>query len=98
MLLKQTLQMMDLLDDAAVNGAKIVDLFSAFEGVEVSYQKVGNEKSSTDAIKILIKGESGHSNDLSRPTLGVLCRIVRNGARTDRISLVPDSIGAFAAV
>jgi len=98
MLLKQTLQMMDLLDDAAVNGAKIVDLFSAFEGVEVSYQKVGNEKSSTDAIKILIKGDSGRSNGLSSPTLGVIGRLGGIGARPARIGLVSDGDGAIAAL
>lgn len=98
MSLKHTLQTIDLIDDAHVNGEKIVTLFQNYEHVEASSETVKGEKGSTDFIKIIIKGKNGKSVNGDEPTFGIIGRLGGIGARPSRIGMVSDADGAVAAI
>lgn len=98
MSLKYTMEVMELLDDANINGQQVVDLFKDKKYVEASYETVKGDKGSTDFVKITIKGENGKSSGGDAPTLGVVGRLGGIGARPSRIGLVSDADGAVAAI
>lgn len=98
MSLKYTMQVMDILDDASVNGETITRLFDEFPNCDASYTTVNGDKGSTDFIKVLIKGSDGKSSGGSAPTLGVVGRLGGIGARPQRIGFVSDGDGAAAAI
>lgn len=98
MSLKHTLQTIDLIDDAQVNGEKVVALFQNYEHVEASSETVKGEKGSTDFIKIIIKGKNGKSVNGDAPTFGIIGRLGGIGARPSRIGMVSDADGAVAAI
>jgi hypothetical protein len=92
------MEVMELLDDANINGQQVVDLFKDKKYVEASYETVKGDKGSTDFVKITIKGENGKSSGGDAPTLGVVGRLGGIGARPSRIGLVSDADGAVAAI
>lgn len=98
MALKQTMEVLDLLDHPTVNGEVVTNLFSEKEFVEATYETVHGEKGSTDFIKILIKGTDGKSTEGEAPSLGIVGRLGGIGARPQRIGFVSDGDGAAAAV
>lgn len=98
MSLKYTMEAMELLDDAHINGQRVVELFAGKEHVEASCQTVEGEQGSTDFVKIVIKGTNGKSSGGDAPTLGIVGRLGGIGARPSRIGLVSDADGAVAAV
>lgn len=98
MSLKYTMEVLELLDDASVNGEAVVRLFEGKKYVEASYTTVPGENGSTDFVKILIKGTNGKSSGGHAPTLGVVGRLGGLGARPNRIGFVSDGDGAAAAV
>lgn len=98
MSLKHTLQTIDLIDDAHVNGEKVVALFQNYEHVEASSETVKGEKGSTDFIKIIIKGKNGKSVNGDAPTFGIIGRLGGIGARPSRIGMVSDADGAVSAI
>lgn len=98
MSLKYTMEVMELLDDANINGQQVVDLFKDKKYVEASYETVKGDKGLTDFVKITIKGENGKSSGGDAPTLGVVGRLGGIGARPSRIGLVSDADGAVAAI
>lgn len=98
MSLKYTMEVLELLDDASVNGEAVVRLFEGKKYVEASYTTVTGENGSTDFVKILIRGTNGKSSGGHAPTLGVVGRLGGLGARPNRIGFVSDGDGAAAAV
>lgn len=97
-MLKQTLTMYDLLDQPNVSGEDVTRLFTAYEGVEASYQTVQGHQGSTDFVKIIIPGQAGKSSGGQAPTFGIVGRLGGIGARPQRIGLVSDADGAVAAL
>jgi hypothetical protein len=98
MSLKQTLEVLDVLDSAYANGEKVKELFANYPEVSVTVTKVTGEKGSTDFIKIMIPGTNGRSKGGDAPTFGIIGRLGGIGARPSRIGLVSDADGAVAAV
>lgn len=99
MSLKYTMEIMELLDEAYINGKKVVNIFKGLPHCESSYETVvGATGASTDFIKILIKGTNGKSDGGSAPTLGIVGRLGGLGARPFRIGSVSDGDGAIAAI
>ncbi|RYM04978.1 DUF1177 domain-containing protein [Sporolactobacillus sp. THM7-7] len=98
MVFKQTLTVLDVLDDLRASGDKVKALFRAFPDVSFSVTKVTGEKGSTDFVKIVIPGKSGKTNNGSSPTLGIIGRLGGVGARPNRIGFVSDGDGAAAAI
>jgi hypothetical protein len=92
-LLKQVLEIHDLLDSARVNGQTVVDFLQARGLVEVTTETIDGEKGSTDFIRIRVPGL-----DAGAPALGIVGRLGGIGARPERIGLVSDAEGAIAAL
>ena len=98
MLLKQVLELFELLDTPAANGETVRRLMLERGADEVTVQTVTGPKGSTDCIKILIKGSNGKSGGGTAPTLGVIGRLGGLGARPEVIGLTSDGDGALAAL
>lgn len=92
-MLKQVMDILEILDTPAVNGKSIVELFEKYEGVEVEVETIGTERGTTDVVRILI-----HGADNSAPVLGVLGQLGGIGARPEAIGFVSDGDGAAAAL
>lgn len=100
MLMKQILEVYDLLDRADASGemaAAYLRGLGARDG-EIKVDRLGSEKGSTDMIRIRIPGTEGKSGGGSAPTLGILGRLGGLGARPERIGFVSDGDGALAAL
>ncbi|RYL87042.1 DUF1177 domain-containing protein [Sporolactobacillus sp. THM19-2] len=98
MILKQTLCVMDKLDDLHVTGEKVVALFNQYPNVSASYESVQGDKGGTDFVKVVIPGKSGKRASGKAPTFGIIGRLGGIGARPARIGLVSDGDGAVAAL
>lgn len=98
MALKQTMEVLDIMDHPTVNGEVITRLFSEKDFVEATYETVKGEKGSTDFVKVLIKGTEGKHLGGKAPSLGIVGRLGGIGARPDRIGFVSDGDGAAAAI
>lgn len=97
-MLKQVLEIHELLDDAGVDGAKVASYLKDKGLVNVSVTRIEGEKGSTDFITILAPGVSGKTGGGDSPTLGIIGRLGGIGARPARIGLVSDADGAMAAL
>lgn len=98
MLLKQTMAVLDVLDDGFVTGKDVTDLFEGFEHVEAYTEEIGDSDGTTHFVKFLIKGTDGKSIGGSAPTMGIIGRLGGIGARPSRIGFVSDGDGAAAAI
>jgi len=98
---KHVLEVVDLLEDPHVNGAKVVEFFISrglADVMSVSVETIRGEKGSTDFIMIRIPGREGKTVGGSAPTLGVIGRLGGVGARPSLIGLVSDADGAIVAL
>ncbi len=92
-MLKEVIDIIDLLDDPGINGEKVkAFLKENGEFDEITVKKMKGEKGHTDFITITIKGNG------NGPTLGVIGRLGGIGARPEMIGLVSDGDGAVAAL
>ncbi|SMB81576.1 Protein of unknown function [Desulfonispora thiosulfatigenes DSM 11270] len=97
-MLKQAIDIYELLDSPKVNGLEVVEFFKA-QGIEnVSFQTVMGEKGSTDFVRIFIPGTQGKSTGGTAPTLGIVGRLGGIGARPEAIGFVSDGDGCAAAL
>lgn len=98
-MLKQVIEILDVLDDSNANGARVKELLLQKGLHDVSVKEVkGEENHKTDFIKIVIKGKNGKLSGGDAPTLGVIGRLGGLGARPEMIGLVSDGDGAAAAL
>ncbi len=97
-LLKQVLEIHDLLDRATVNGSLVADLLRARGLTDVATETVRGEKGNTDFVRVLVPGIEGRTVGGHAPTLGIIGRLGGIGARPERIGLVSDADGAIAAL
>ncbi len=98
MLLKETLEIFDLVDDAEINGEKVIARFKDFPHTEASSHEIVGDKGKTSFVKIVVRGTEGKSSGGSAPTLGVIGRLGGLGARPSRLGIVSDGDGAMAAL
>ncbi len=98
MLLKQTIEVLELLDDGNVTGEKVSAIFKGYKYVEYHIETIEGNKGSTDFIEVVIKGTNGKRSGGSASTLGIIGRLGGIGARPSKIGLVSDGDGAIAAV
>lgn len=98
MLLKQVMEIFDLIDKPSANGEEIAKYLRYSGADEVVVKKISTEKGSTDFIKILIKGKNGKSLGGDAPTLGIIGRLGGLGARFEMIGAVSDGDGAISAL
>lgn len=97
-MLKQVLDIYELIDRGTVCGQDIVDLFKTFEFVDASWVKVEGSEGSTDFVKILVKGTHGKSVGGTKPTLSVIGRLGGIGARPKYKGMVSDADGCICAL
>ncbi len=97
-MLKQVIEIMDLLDDSTINGEKVANYLKKKGVQEVKVNKIKGQKGNTDFIKIKIPGTKGKTKGGEAPTLGVIGRLGGVGARPEQIGIVSDADGAITAL
>ena len=98
MCFKQVIDIMELLDDANINGEKVKEFLSGFGIDHIEVFPLTGPKGKTDFIKILIPGRNGKTNGGNAPTIGILGRLGGVGARPEVIGMVSDADGAIVAL
>ena len=100
MLLKQLMEVFDILDDSQASGEKMKNyLHEIAPDCKVEVLKLtGPEGKSTDVIRIYIPGKSGKMNGGTAPTLGIIGRLGGLGARPVMTGFVSDGDGALASL
>ncbi len=99
MLIKQIIEMYDLLDDGRVDGAAVVDFLKAIDPeVDAETYPLAGPRGTTHMVKVRIPGSKGKSSGGDVPTLGILGRLGGLGARPEMIGFVSDGDGALAAL
>jgi hypothetical protein len=97
-MLKQVIEIMELLDSALITGSDAKNLFEKRGLLDFTMKTISGETGSTDFIKIKIPGTGGKIKKGDAPTLGVIGRLGGIGARPDQIGLVSDADGAVVAL
>lgn len=98
MLIKQVIEVFDLLDTAYASGADIKSYLESKGDADVSVKTIKDGKYSTDFIKIVIPGKNGKTAGGSAPTLGIVGRLGAIGARPEVTGYVSDGDGALCAL
>ncbi|MFH0848926.1 MAG: DUF1177 domain-containing protein [archaeon] len=97
-MLKQVVEVFELLDDSAVDGSGVEDFLRGRGADEVETVRIQGESGSTDFVKATVRGRQGASSGGDAPTLGIIGRLGGIGARPDRLGIVSDADGAVTAV
>ena len=99
MILKQLIELYDLLDSPAASGeAALAYLRSIDPDCDAETYTLTGAKGSTDMIRIRIPGANGRAAGGDAPTIGLLGRLGGLGARPERIGFVSDGDGALVAL
>lgn len=98
MILKQVLEIYDLLDSSTVSGEKVKELFQKHQWDLVTVNTIEGEEGSTDFVKIIIPGKNGKIKGGHVPTMGIIGRLGGIGARPSVVGYVSDGDGATAAL
>lgn len=97
-MLRQVIEVMELLDSALITGQSVKDLLEKRGLSDITLKIISGEKGSTDFIKVKIPGKVGKTLGGDASTLGVIGRLGGIGARPDQIGLVSDADGAIVAL
>jgi len=97
-LLRQVLEIGELLDRPGVDGGDVARCFRkhGFDRVEVEALRAG--RGTTSLVRVLVPGVRGRSARGKAPTLGLIGFLGGVGARPQVIGLVSDADGAIAAL
>lgn len=99
MLIKQIIDVYDLLDDSRVDGRTVVDYLRTIDPeVNAETYPLTGPRGTTHMLKVRIPGSDGKSSGGNTPTLGILGRLGGLGARPEMIGYVSDGDGALAAL
>lgn len=97
-MLKQVLEIVELLDGADASGQMVADLLRSRGLQRIEVIKVEGEKGSTDFVKIVVPGRTGRDGGGAAPTLGLIGRLGGVGARPAQVGLVSDADGALTVL
>ncbi|MFP3950935.1 MAG: DUF1177 domain-containing protein [Candidatus Bathyarchaeia archaeon] len=97
-MLKQVIEVYDLLDSANVDGEQVADYLTSTGLDDIQLKTIKSQEGSTDFIKITVPGAEGKTSGGDASTLGIIGRLGGIGARPDRIGLVSDGDGAVTAI
>ena len=101
MVLKQVIDVMELISGAEIDVDRVRDFFASRGIVDasLSFREIKEDKGFTHFIKIRIPGETGkmRGNGPS-PTIGIIGRLGGIGARPHETGFVSDADGAIAAL
>ena len=100
MLMRQIMDVYDLLDRADTSGALVADYMKKLGAEDVTVTTITGKKGSTTDLSICIRvpGTKGKSKGMDAPTMGVLGRLGGLGARPEQIGFVSDGDGALVAL
>lgn len=98
MLLKQLMEMYELVDRADANGNSVKNFLESYGAKDVVVKKITGDKGSTDFIRIRIPGTKGKLKGMDAPTIGILGRLGGLGARPTVLGMVSDGDGALIAL
>lgn len=99
MLLKQLMEVYDILDDASASAERVAAYLKGIrEDANIEIKELSTEKGSTKMIKIRIPGKNGKSKGGNAPTIGLLGRLGGLGARPEMTGFVSDGDGALVAL
>ena len=103
MLIKQVIEVFDILDSSTASGEKAVSYLKSIrpDADAWTYPLAGTgekEGKSTDMVKVKIPGSRGKSRGGNAPTIGLLGRLGGIGARPERVGFVSDGDGALTAI
>ena len=97
-MLKQIIDIFELLDTPSASGAMVRDYLQATGEAECEINRATSDKGATDFIKITVPGTRGGASGGDAPTLGIIGRLGGIGARPERIGFVSDGDGALAVL
>ena len=97
-MLKQVLEIYELLDGAEVSGDDVASLLRSRGLDDISVKTIKGERGQTDFVKIRVPGKVGKLGGGSSPTLGVVGRLGGVGARPEMLGIVSDGDGAVTAL
>lgn len=97
-MLKQVIEIYDLLDDAHISGERVEKLLRGRGLRQIKVERIKGARGSTDFIQIVVSGYAGRRGGGTAPTLGIVGRLGGIGARPERIGLVSDADGAVSAL
>lgn len=97
-MLKQMMEVYEILDRADVNGQMVKEIFESRGAKNIEIIELNGKDGKTDFIRIVIEGTKGKCSGGSAPTLGVTGRLGGLGARPAKIGFVSDGDGALAAL
>ncbi len=99
MILKQLIELYDILDSPATSGAAVVGYLRRIDpACDAETYPLAGPQGSTDMVRVRIPGAQGHSLGGDAPTIGLLGRLGGLGARPERIGFVSDGDGALTAL
>lgn len=98
MLLKQIIEVYDIIDSAYVTGEMVKEYLVKLGAEDVEVKTITGDKGSTDFIRIRIPGTNGKSKGGTAKTLGILGRLGGIGARPEMIGMVSDADGALVSL
>jgi hypothetical protein len=96
--LKQAIEIYELLDSAFIDGDQVAARFLSLGLRDVSVERVTGEQGSTDFVKLRIIGAKGRAKKGAAPTLGIIGQLGGIGARPAQVGLVSDGDGAICAL
>jgi hypothetical protein len=97
-MLKQVIDIYELLDDSRIDGEKTAVFFKGRGLEDIRVERIQGDKGYTDFIRIHVPGKAGKKSGGKAPTLGLIGRLGGIGARPERIGLVSDADGAIAVL
>ena len=94
MLIKQVMEVFDLLDSAYASGEEVRAYLESKGEAEITVKTIRDGKYATDFMKIVISGKNGKAAGGTAPTMGIVGRLGAIGARPEVIGYVSDGDGA----
>ena len=99
MLIKQLIEVFDLLDSSTANGKEVEQYLKSVNlNASTEVFPLTGPRGSTDMVRVSIPGRNGKTNGGTAPTIGLLGRLGAIGARPEMIGYVSDGDGALAAL
>ena len=97
-MLRQAMEIYEMLDSAVVDGERVASLFQGLGLREVTVERVAGEEGATEFVRLRIVGRRGRSTGGDAPTLGIIGQLGGIGARPAQLGLVSDADGAVTAL
>jgi hypothetical protein len=97
-ILRQTLDLLDLLDRPDAGGERVRGYLEQLGPAEVHVTRLEGAEGGTDHVRVRIAGRRGRLVGGDAPTLGIIGRLGGSGARPAAIGHVSDGDGALAAL